>query len=165
MQTAPSVLTRVRVLRLLKIMAMVLPERVLRRDVGIEPDLMACLWECALRTRVVSSVDERSAIERRDRGAKGEVGGAVGEERWRICVRRWRYGGRKGGIESAAGLYQKFRVTSPALIISEFHSAIDGMLELCFTDDVHVKMLLIGYPALRYHTLSSGHNSSVHNPP
>ncbi len=90
MQTAPSVLTRVRVLRLLKIMAMVLPERVLRSDLGIEPDLIACLWECALRTRVVSSVDERSAIERRDRGAKGEVGGEVGEERLRICVRRWR---------------------------------------------------------------------------
>ena len=102
MQTAPSVLTRVRVLRLLKIMAMVLPERVPRIEVGIEPDLMACLWEWALRTRVVSSAEERSAIERRDRGAKGEVGAAVGEvERRRICVRRWRYEGRKVGIAFA----------------------------------------------------------------
>ena len=85
-------------------MAMVLPERVLRSDLGIEPDLMACLWECAFRTRVESSEEERSAIERRDRGAKGEVGGAVGEERRRICWRRWRYGGRKGGIVCTNGL-------------------------------------------------------------
>ena len=93
-------LTLVRVLRLLNIIATVLPARAPRRDLGIEPDLIACLWEWALRTRVVNSVEERSAIDRRDRGAKGEVGGVVGEENCRIWVRRQRYNGRKEGILS-----------------------------------------------------------------
>lgn len=75
MTTAPSVDIRVRVLRLLNIMATVLPVRAPRRFFGIEPDLMARLWEWALRTRLVSSVGVRSAMDRRWRGAKGEVAG------------------------------------------------------------------------------------------
>ena len=71
--TALSVLTRVRVLRLLNVMAMVFPVRDPRRDLGIEPDLKDCLWEWAFRTRVVSSVLVRSAMLRRCLGAKGEV--------------------------------------------------------------------------------------------
>jgi hypothetical protein len=68
------------VLRLLNIIATVLPDREPRRLLGTEPDLMAVLWEEALRTRVVSSADVRSAIESKWRGAKGEVAGVAGEE-------------------------------------------------------------------------------------
>jgi hypothetical protein len=78
--TAASVETRVLVLRFENIIATVLPVRVPCRELGIEPDLMACLCEAALRTRVVSSVDVRSAMERRWRGAKGEVKGLAAEE-------------------------------------------------------------------------------------
>lgn len=67
-------------LLLLKVMATVLPVRAPRRDFGIEPDFMDCLCEKALRTRVVSSVELRSAIERRCRGANGEVEGVEGVE-------------------------------------------------------------------------------------
>ena len=73
--TALSVLTLVRVLRLLKVRAMVFPARDPRRGLGMEPDLKACLWDRAFRMRVVSSVLVRSAMLRRCRGAKGEVGG------------------------------------------------------------------------------------------
>lgn len=73
--TAASVLTRVRVLRLLNVMAIVWPSKEFSIDGGIRPDLMACLWAAALRTRVVSSDGVRSAIESRWRGAKGEVAG------------------------------------------------------------------------------------------
>lgn len=56
----------------------------LRREVESEgdrvPDLMAVLWAAALRTRVVSSPGVRSAIDRRCRGANGEVWGVEGEE-------------------------------------------------------------------------------------
>lgn len=76
--TAASVETRVRVLRLLNIIATLLPERELRRFEGMEPDLMAVLWEEALRTRVVNSEGVRSAIERRCRGANGDVEGVEG---------------------------------------------------------------------------------------
>lgn len=78
---APSVETLVRVLRLLKVMATVLPANAPRRECGTSPvpDLMAVLWLCALRTSVVSSAGVRSAIESRCRGAKGDVGGAAGE--------------------------------------------------------------------------------------
>lgn len=41
---------------------------------------MAVLCKAALRTRAVNSAGARSAIERRWRGAKGEVGGVAGEE-------------------------------------------------------------------------------------
>lgn len=77
--TAASVETRVRVERLLNIIAMVLPERAPWSWGGVVPDLMAVLEEEALRTRVVSSVGVRSAMERRWRGAKGEVSGVAGE--------------------------------------------------------------------------------------
>lgn len=65
MTTAASVETRVLVLRLLNIMATVSPFKVSNIEIGIEPDLTACLCEWALRTRVVSSEEERSAMERR----------------------------------------------------------------------------------------------------
>lgn len=79
---APSVDTLVRVLRLLKVMATVFPARAPRRVCGTSPvpDLMAVLWAPALRTSVVSSPGVRSAMERRCRGAKGDVCGAAGEE-------------------------------------------------------------------------------------
>lgn len=63
--TAASVETRVRVDRLLNIIATVLPESAPWRCEGVEPDLMAVLEEDALRTRVVSSLGVRSAMERR----------------------------------------------------------------------------------------------------
>lgn len=78
--TAASVLTRVRVLRLLNIMAMVWPESLPARDAGVVPDFSADLWEEALLMRVVNSAGLRSAIERRWRGAKGEVTGWAGLE-------------------------------------------------------------------------------------
>lgn len=80
MTTAASVETRVLVLRLLNVMATVFPVKVPNNEVGIAPDLTACLWEWALRTRAVSSEEERSAMERRWRGANGEVGGVEGVE-------------------------------------------------------------------------------------
>lgn len=73
MATAASVDTRVRVLRLEKAMAIVWRARELCSVVGRRPDLIADLWEDALRMRVVSSAGFRSAIERRCRGAKGEL--------------------------------------------------------------------------------------------
>lgn len=51
------------------------------------PDLIDRLCEAALRTRALNSVGVRSAIERRWRGANGEVGGMVGEdEYWRKAL-------------------------------------------------------------------------------
>ena len=65
-----------RVERLLNVMATVLPEREVEREWrSWRPDLRVCLWVWALRIRVVSSAVVRSAMERRWRGAKGEVGG------------------------------------------------------------------------------------------
>lgn len=78
--TAASVLTRVRVLRLLNIRAMVLPESLPARAAGVTPDLMAVLWDEALLRRVLNSVGVRSAIERRCLGANGEVSGWAGLE-------------------------------------------------------------------------------------
>jgi hypothetical protein len=75
-------------------------------DGEMEPDLMAVLCVAALRTRVVSSVGVRSAIERRCRGANGEVCGE-GDEYDRDCwvflvLRRHAMGDRRsrrtGGI-------------------------------------------------------------------
>lgn len=77
---APSVLTRVRVERLLNIIATVWSRSLCWRLEGTEPDLTADLWEEALRTSWVSSCGVRSAMERRWRGAKGEVCGVEGEE-------------------------------------------------------------------------------------
>ena len=71
--TAASVETRVLVLRLLKGMATVLPVKLPSIDFGIEPDLMAFLCETAFRINVTNSVELRSAMERRCRGANGEV--------------------------------------------------------------------------------------------
>lgn len=75
--TADSVETRVRVLRLENGMAMTLPVNELRREVGTAPDFNATLCECAERTNVISSAGVRSAMERRWRGAKGEVRGVA----------------------------------------------------------------------------------------
>lgn len=78
--TAASVETRVRVERLLNIIATVFPERAPWRLWGTpDPDLMEVLEEDALRMRVVSSAGVRSAMERRWRGAKGEVSSDAGE--------------------------------------------------------------------------------------
>jgi len=79
---APSVETLVRVLRLLKVMATVFPANARCRwgEMVPFPDLMSILCLYAFRTRVVNSVGVRSAIDSRCRGAKGDVGGAVGEE-------------------------------------------------------------------------------------
>jgi hypothetical protein len=73
--TAASVLTLVLVLRLENIIAIVLPESLPARAGGVTPDLMAVLWEDALWRRVLNSAGVRSAIERRWRGAKGEMRG------------------------------------------------------------------------------------------
>lgn len=69
-----------RVERLLNIIAMVLPAKLLSKCVGMAPDLREVLCEEAFRTRVVSSLGVRSAIERKWRGAKGEVWGVEGVE-------------------------------------------------------------------------------------
>ena len=78
---APSVDTLVRVLRLLKVMATVFPASAPRSECGISPvaPLIAALCAPAFRTSVVSSPGVRSAMERRCRGAKGDILGAVGE--------------------------------------------------------------------------------------
>lgn len=60
--------------------AIVLFRREVEREGDSEPDLTAVLWMAALRTRVTSSVGERSAIESRCRGANGEVCGDDGVE-------------------------------------------------------------------------------------
>ena len=46
----------------------------------------------------MSSVEERSAVDRRIRGAKGDMGGDVGEEEKRFCIWRQRHNARSGGI-------------------------------------------------------------------
>lgn len=58
--TAASVLTRVLVLLLLKVIATVLPANAPNNDAGTDPDLTALLWLSALRTRLVSSAGLRS---------------------------------------------------------------------------------------------------------
>lgn len=73
-------LTLVLVLRLENIIAIVLPASLPCREGGVTPDLMAVLWEEAFWRRVLNSVGVRSAIERRWRGAKGEVMGCAGLE-------------------------------------------------------------------------------------
>jgi len=64
----------------LNIMATVFPDNDPWRLRGIEPVLISRLCRDALRTKVVNSAGVRSAMERRWRGAKGEVGGVVVDE-------------------------------------------------------------------------------------
>jgi hypothetical protein len=78
--TAASVLTRVRVLRLLNIIATLFPLRLPSKFLGIDPDFMAVLWDDALRTSCVNSAAERSPIDNRCRGTKGDVCGVDEEE-------------------------------------------------------------------------------------
>lgn len=66
--TAASVDTRVRVLRLLNIMAMVCPDRLLASDFGVWPALTAVLCSEALRTSFVNSAGLRSLMDVRCRG-------------------------------------------------------------------------------------------------
>lgn len=75
---AASVETRVRVERLENMIAIVLPVREVDSERGVRPDLMDSLCERAFWTSFVNSAGVRSAIERRWRGAKGEVFGAGG---------------------------------------------------------------------------------------
>lgn len=75
-------------LRLLKIIATVFPVKEPSKFWGIDPDLMDRLCEEALRTRAVNSVGERSAMERKWRGANGEVGGVVCDEYCRMACRK-----------------------------------------------------------------------------
>jgi hypothetical protein len=70
---AASVETRVRVDRLLKDMAMVLPRSADRSDSDWVPALMAALWAAAFCTRVANSEGVRSPIVSRWRGADGAV--------------------------------------------------------------------------------------------
>lgn len=85
---AASEETRVRVERFVKIKGIVFVDKAPERDLGSLPDLMADLWEEALETSLVSSGVVRSAMERKWRGAKGDVGGVEGElvERERMVM-------------------------------------------------------------------------------
>ena len=83
---APSVETLVLVLLLLNGIAILFPAKEPNNDLGIEPDLIACLCKEALRTRVVNSDTVRSAIERRCLGPNGEDGKVAGEERFLLDV-------------------------------------------------------------------------------
>lgn len=76
--TALSVETRVLVLRLLNMTAMVLPESEPLRCAGGLPDLKAALYTAAFWTSFVNSAVVRSPMERKWRGAKGEVRGVDG---------------------------------------------------------------------------------------
>ena len=60
-------------LRLLNAIATVLPDNEPDNAIGMAPDLIARLYEAALRTRMVSSGRVRSAIDRRCRGANREA--------------------------------------------------------------------------------------------
>lgn len=75
LMTAASVDTRVRVERLLNIIATAWPLNFALRAKGTSPALRAVLWEEALRTRWVSSVGVRSAMERKWRGEALGVAG------------------------------------------------------------------------------------------
>jgi hypothetical protein len=65
----PSVEILVLVLLLLKVRATVLPVKAPVRFCGIEPDLMAFLWDAAFLTKVVNSFGVKSAIVMRCLGA------------------------------------------------------------------------------------------------
>jgi len=82
--TADSVETLVLVLRLLNMRATFLPEREPASSADSdEPDLRACLCFDAFFTRATSSFELKSAIDRKWRGAKGEVAG-VDVEDWHL---------------------------------------------------------------------------------
>ena len=85
---ADSVETRVRVLRLLKSSAMVLCASTLVRLFGMLPNFRADLWEEAFRIRFENSSTSRSAMERRCRGAGGDM--VVDRHRfgWRELIRK-----------------------------------------------------------------------------
>jgi hypothetical protein len=78
----------VRVLRFEKAIAIVFPVSAPRSDLGIWPDLIARLCEAALRTRMVSSAGVKSVIDKRWRGANGEVYGCDGELEYARDARR-----------------------------------------------------------------------------
>ena len=98
-------------------MATVLPARLPSTLLGIAPDLREVLWEDALRTRAVSSVGVRSAMERKWRGANGEVWGAAALEWlrveafdswWRaLPAGRMPVGGISGSVKSQLALQWK----------------------------------------------------------
>lgn len=69
MHNLPSVEILVRVLRLLNVIATVFPLKAPLRFCGIEPALMAFLWDAAFRTSVVNSFGVRSAMVIKWRGA------------------------------------------------------------------------------------------------
>lgn len=77
---APSVDTRVLVDRLENSIATVLPAKDDARFCDKNPDFIALLCKAALRINVFSSVLERSLIDKKWRGAKGEVLGIDGVE-------------------------------------------------------------------------------------
>jgi len=68
------------VLRFLNVIATVFPANEPKRDLGIDPDLIARLCEEALQTSVVNSDGVRSATESKCLGADGEVGGVESDE-------------------------------------------------------------------------------------
>ena len=72
--TAASVDTRVRVDRLENIKAIVFPANAPCSEDGMFPDLIASFALDAWRTSVESSLGVRSAMDRKCRGANGEVG-------------------------------------------------------------------------------------------
>src|SRR5436190_4701645 len=106
--TAASVETRVLVLRLLNVMATVLPVKLPWRLFGIEPFLIVCLCECALRTKVVNSVGVKSAIERKCRGASGDVAGEAALAYVRSCdlnsAPKAAFAGRNVATDAIAGI-------------------------------------------------------------
>ena len=65
---------------MLNTMATVWPAKDPIRFWGIVPDLIDRLCDDALRTSVVNSAGVRSAIDRKCRGAKGEVAGMAGDD-------------------------------------------------------------------------------------
>ncbi len=91
---APSEDTRVRVLLLLNVMATVLPTSARDSVWGISPvpDLMAVLWCAAFRTSVVSSAGVRSAMDRKCRGANGEVRDVAGGVEGDVEIQRRKLG-------------------------------------------------------------------------
>lgn len=69
--TAASVDTRVRVLRLLNIMATVWPMSAVASPVGARPALTACFRDAALRTKAESSPGVRSLMDIKCLGLDG----------------------------------------------------------------------------------------------
>lgn len=67
-------------LRLLNIIATVLPDSAPSKLRGTDPLLMVFLCCDALRTKVVNSAGVKSAIDKKWRGANGETGGVVADE-------------------------------------------------------------------------------------